>query len=535
MISLTVTLFILLYTAVFAAVTLLQARKRSWITTAIRLGTTLVSAFLAIPLAKSVSGSLTDVVRPMLDSALPQIANDWLVAVPAAEAGVLAFCGMLIAVLLYLPCFIIFRVIFGIATMICEREMPILSREEDKKLAISLPIAGAHALLITIVTLIPLCCLLTMGAHIIRTAEQSPSMQSVITTPFEGTDISLDSIATDVEKNPCTAVVHYTLGKPVFYLLTTDTLDKTTTHGESVRLNMERELCGIIATIGDAVDAGKAFSSEEFSQQDKEILFEAADTLFETKWVSLVATDTLAYAAERWQEGDDFLGIARPTMSDVIDPTFSCVLQLLASETPQTLSEDIHVILDVLCDLRLKGFLNAETVFYEDLIRSLGRDGFLTSLLARLDQNERMHLLVDEIRTMSVRLVGSMLGVDQLQSGQYDALMDDVASSLNDVLQKPAEERDEIIKQAINQNFDTHGFNVPEDVALEVSDKVINELGADGEITKAELIDFLSNYASKNDASSTENGNGNATEDVTLPDDLLDDILGGLTDETQVP
>ena len=224
-------------------------------------------------------------------------------------------------------------------------------------------------------------------------------------------------------------------------------------------------------------------------------------------------------------------------MSDVIDPTFSCVLQLLASETPQTLSEDIHVILDVLCDLRLKGFLNAETVFYEDLIRSLGRDGFLTSLLARLDQNERMHLLVDEIRTMSVRLVGRMLGVDQLQNGQYDALMDDVASSLNDVLQKPAEERDEIIKQAINQNFDTHGFNVPEDVALEVSDKVINELGADGEITKEELIDFLSNYASKNDASSTENGNGNgnATEDVTLPDDLLDDILGGLTDESQVP
>ena len=560
-----VTLCILLYTAAIAAITLLQARNKSWIMTAIRLGETFVAALLAIPLAKSLSGTMTDLAMPLVDNLVPDDWQGFLTAVPALEEGVRVFCGMLIAVLLYLPIFAVIRLLLGIAGMICEREIPVLAREEDKKLAISLPVAGAHALLMAIVTLIPLCSFIMMGSHLIGTIEKSPALESAIASS-ENAAHTLDTVertAGNLEKNPCVVAVHYTLGKPVYTLLTTDRLNKTATHGENVRMNMERELSGLIHTAGSVIEAKNAFASENFSEKDKKQLFEAADDLFASKWVGYVATDSLVALSKSWKEGDTFLGIARPTMAEVIDPTFVCLLEVLSTETPETLSEDIHVILDVLSDLRLRGFLDSDTIFYDDLIRSLGQDGFLSTLLTKLDQNERMHLLVDELKTMNVRLVGSMLGIEHLQSGQYDALMGDVATSLNDVLQKPAEERNEIIKQTINQNFDTHGFHVPEDVALEVSDKIINELGADGEITKDELTAFLSSYASKSDESDSpdeENPNGNGsmgdnvqeeTENVTLPDDLpngwqdnlpeslpdglLEDILGGLTGEPQTP
>lgn len=539
-----VTLCILLYTASVATVTLLQARNRSWITTTARLAATLISAFLAIPLTKVFSNPLSELALPLLDKILPDKFQDFLTAVPALGEGVQVFCGMLIAVLLYLPAFIIIRVTFGIAIMVLERELPIFSREGDKKLAITLPVAGAHALLMAIVTLIPLCGLIMMGSHVIGTVEETPSLQNML---ISSDDMSfpidaIESNANDLEKSPCVVTVHFTLGKPIFYLLTTDTLDKTATHGETVNLNMERELCRLIRTAGEAVDAANTFASEKFSEADKAQLFEAADALFESKWVGYVTTDALVALSTSWKDGDTFMGFQRPTMAEVIDPTFVCVLDVLSIETPKTLSEDIHIILDVLGDLRIKGFLDSDTIYYEDLIRALGQDGFLSALLAKLDQNERMHLLVDELKTMNVRLVGSMLGIDQLQTGQYDALLGDVAGSLNDVLQMPDEERNEVIKQTINQNFDTHGFHVPEDVALEVSDKIITELGADGEITKEELTEFLSNYASKSDIeidsgnanqsgnNSTGNGNG-TTEDTTLPDGLTESLPDNLPDE----
>ena len=562
-ISLTVTLCILLYTAAIAAITLLQARNRSWIMAAVRLGETFVAALIAIPIAKSLSGTMTDIALPLINDALPSDWQNFLTVVPSLEAGVQVFVGMLIAVLLYLPAFIIIRVIFGIAGMICEREMPVLAREEDKKIAISLPVAGAHALLMAIVTLIPLCGLIMMGAHVVGTVEESPALHSSLVSPEESSSplVTVEKIANDLEKNPCVLAVHYTLGKPVYTLLTTETTDKAATHGEAIRINMERELCGLIRTAEDVLDAKDTFASAGFTEADKVHMFTAADSLFASKWVGYVATDALVSLSSSWLEGDTFLGMARPTMAEAIDPTFVCLLEVLSIETPQTLSEDIHVLLDVLGDLRIKGFLNSDTIFYEDLIRSLGQDGFLSTLLAELDQNERMHLLVEELRTMNVRLVGSMLGAELLESGEYDALMGDVATSLNDVLQKPAEERNEIIKQAINQNFDAHGFHVPEDVALEVSDKIISELGSDGEITKDELTAFLSQYASKSDVIDTPSGgnaNGNGsmgdgeqeeTGSVTLPDelpgelpdnlpdgweesipeDIIDDILGGLT------
>jgi len=581
-ISVYVTLFILLYTAAIAAITLTQAHNKSWITAAVRLAATLVSAFLAIPLAKALSGPIGDLVTPLFDKLLPEKFQDLLAAVPALEEGIEVFCSMLVAVLLYLPAFLVFRVTFGITIMVLERELPIFSREGDKKIAISLSVAGVHALLMAIVTLIPLCGFIMMGSHLIGTVEETPALQAMLTSS-EDSSLPIEAIesnANDLERNPCVITVHYTLGKPIFYLLTTDTLDKTATHGETVNLNMERELCGLIRTAGEAVDAANTFGAETFSEADKTQLFEAADALFESKWVSYVTTDALVALSTSWKNGESFMGVTRPTMAEVIDPTFVCLLDVLSIETSQTLSEDIHIILDVLGDLRLKGFLDSDTIFYEDLIRSLGQDGFLTTLRAKLDQNERMHLLVDELKTMNVRLVGSMLGVENLQSGQYDALLDDVAGSLNDVLEMPAEERNEIIKQTINQNFDAHGYHVPEDVALEVSDKIITELGADGEITKEELTEFLSNYASKSDVeidsgdsnqngnSSTDNNGGNGSaEDVTLPEslpdewveslpdelpdelpngwadslpesipeDIIDDILGGLTGETQAP
>ena len=92
-------------------------------------------------------------------------------------------------------------------------------------------------------------------------------------------------------------------------------------------------------------------------------------------------------------------------------------------------------------------------------------------------------------------------------------MMGNVADSLNNVLDMPEEERNSIITQSIKNNFSEKGFDVPDDVALEMSNQLINDLGADGEITADELTDYMVNHA--------EEG-FDIMGDVEIPEELPD-------------
>jgi hypothetical protein len=104
-------------------------------------------------------------------------------------------------------------------------------------------------------------------------------------------------------------------------------------------------------------------------------------------------------------------------------------------------------------------------------------------------------VLVTELKSMSVRLVTNMLGTEALQNGEYSEMMGNVAGTLTDALDMPKEERDAIIVDKLQNEFAAQGYDVPADVAIGMSDQLMAELGADGEITEEELTDYLVNHA----------------------------------------
>ena len=129
------------------------------------------------------------------------------------------------------------------------------------------------------------------------------------------------------------------------------------------------------------------------------------------------------------------------------------------------------------------------------MVQSMGQSGLLTEMLGKLEESERLHTLASELKALSIRLVSNMLGVDKLQSGEYAEMMDDVASTLTDALSMSEDERDALILDSIKNSFSGQGFDVPDEVALKMSHQMIDELGADGEITESELTDYLLNHA----------------------------------------
>ena len=81
-------------------------------------------------------------------------------------------------------------------------------------------------------------------------------------------------------------------------------------------------------------------------------------------------------------------------------------------------------------------------------------------------------------------------------------------------------ERDEYVQEAIQTAFVDYGVDVPEDVAVTFSHKLIKDLGSDGEITETELNDYLDSYVVVTDE---------PTDSKKPTGDSSDgDLLGGL-------
>jgi hypothetical protein len=513
--SLIITIVIAVYALVMAIIYLTAATKRSWIMSVIRLIITVVSAVAAMPLTKALAELGSETVYEFLLPRLGDKMGGFLTAVPVGAEGMRVVAALLVSPALFLAVFLILRWLLSVIVWIVEKCTPKLRRRTKRFL--SVPLGALNGFLIAGVTLIPLCGYLMFGAHLLNTFVDSGMTDTTLVRenvlkPFKLTEDELEKVADRIEKQPLLSVLYQTVGKPVYEELTIAELDASATHGQTVEINLNRELSGLLVTAACALDVSESFDKEEYTPADKELLFTTADSFFKSEWIRLLAADTLVAMSDTWLENQAFAGMDRPALDESLNPTLNRLLEVLASETPDTLEEDIHIILDIVGDLLIHDLLEEEAD-YTAMVQRMGQSGLLSDMLAKLEQNQRMHALAAELKALSIRLVSNMLGAELLKGGEYTEMMGNVADSLNNVLDMPEEERNSIITQSIKNNFSEKGFDVPDDVALEMSNQLINDLGADGEITADELTDYMVNHA--------EEG-FDIMGDVEIPEELPD-------------
>ena len=507
-VSLIVTLAAAVYAVILGLIYMLKARKRSWVMSIVRLCVTVGCAIAAIFLTRMLAEMAADTVYELLRPYMGDEIVAFLDGVPVGAEGMRVLAALLVSPLLYLLVFLVLRWCVSLVVWIVEKCVPFLRRRSLR--GVSMPLGALNGVLVAVVTLVPLCGYLMLCAHLMGTAVDSGILESSLVRENlpSVTEEEVVELADAVENHPVASGIYGTVGRPIFTALTTAPLDTTDTHGVVVELELERELCGILVMAAHGVDVMESFEKETYTAADKELLFVTADSLFASDWIRILAADTLAAMSNSWLENKDFAGIDRPALDASLNPTLNRLLEVLAAETPDTLEEDIHDILDVVGDLKVNGLL-AQTSDYTALVQKLGESGLLAEMLDTLEQNQRLRILADELKALSVRLVSNMLGVDKLQSGEYMEMMGNVASSLTDALTMSDEERDAWLKESIQTNFAGQGYDVPDDVALKMSQQMMDELGADGEITADELTDYMVEHA----------GEGfDAAGDVEIPD-----------------
>jgi hypothetical protein len=487
----------------------------------VRIGITVASAIAAIPLTKLLAELLSDTVYGLI---LPRLGSEleaFLTAVPVGAEGMRVIAALIVAPILYLLVFLLLRWVISVIMRIVEKCVPVLKKRSLR--GVSMPLGALNGILIAAVTLIPLCGYMVFASHLVGTfvdtgMTDTALVQENVLEPFGLTEDDLSDLAEGLEGHPVVAGIHNTIGKPVYTTLTTDELDASETHGQAVEMNLERELSGLLVTASHAMEVVESMERESYTPADKDLLFATADSFFESEWIRLLAADTLVAMSETWLENKPFAGIERPALDAALNPTVNRLLEILAAETPDTLEEDIHVILDVTGDLLVNDLLK-KNADYTAMVQRMGQSGLLTDMLAKLEESDRLQALAVELKALAIRLVSNMLGVDKLQSGEYAEMMGDVAGTLTDALDMSEAERDALILDTVKNNFANQGFDVPDEMVLNMSHEMIDQLGADGEITEAELTDYLVNHADRG---------FDIMGDVDLPDTLPDGLPDGL-------
>ena len=484
------TLAAVLYAAVMGLIYAWKARKKSWVMTTVRIGVTIFSAVVSIPLTKLLAELTADMAYHILRPYMGDGVVAFLDRVPVGAEGMRALAALLVSPALYLLTFFVLHGLLSLAAWIVEKCVPALRRRKLR--SVSMPLGALNGVLIVVVTLVPLCGYLMFGAGLLGTASDAGMLDSILTqdTLPNVNEDSVNDLIWSVEENPVVVGVYGTVGRPIFLALTSTELDTSDTHGTMVEMNLERELNGLLVSVSHAMEVVESFQKEDYTVEDKELLYATADSLFASEWIRMLATDTLVALSESWLQDRPFVGMERPEMDETMEPIVNCLLEVLATETPETLEADIHVLLDMVGDLKVNHLLDTDAD-YTALVQQLGESGLLTDMLSKLENSGRLRSLADELKSLSVRLVSNMLGVEKLKSGEYLEMMGNVASSLTDALAMSEEEQDAWLLESIQTNFAGQGYDIPDNVAVKISRQMMEDLGADGDITAEELTDYL--------------------------------------------
>ncbi len=489
------TLFAFVYILIWGLIYMLGARKRSWIMAVVRLGITLVSTIISIIVSKKLALVVVELLGSSLFSGSEGI-SDLFEKVPAGAAGLELIVSLLLAPILFIIVFLVIRWLISMVMWIVEKCVPVL--KERSELYLTMPLGALNGILIGMLTLVPLCGYIAFGAELLYTVDETDMLETKLgrelLSDLDMEEDELTDLADELSGQPLVKIVHGTVGKPVFKGLTTARLKSAVLRDVSVKINLEKEFCGLLGLVGDVADVLDSFEKEDYAERDKEAMDRLADSMFESEWVALIMNDTLVAMSESWLDNESFMGLDRPSLDQALNPTINCVLGILIEEEPDTLEKDVRIILDVMGDLMINNIL-LDNMDYNTLVQRLGKDDLLTDLLAKLDASPRLHALSVELKSLSIRLVTNMLGTELLENGEYDDMIEDVADSLTDVLDLPAKERDAVLIESIQTNFKKEGYDVPENVALEMSNKMLDELGTDGVITSDELKEYMLNHA----------------------------------------
>lgn len=527
---LTAVLFLLL--AGIVVLNVFHGRKRGMIRTGIAIGVLLISALIAVLVSRVLSSSVSKTIVEALQG-MPEmqtILND----LPSLASVIAAAASMLMAVTIFFLIYYVLRGILNLIVIIVLRTTSLLKKEkpEGTDQLVGTLLGGLLGVLIFCVFSMPMIGYLTladdaMGALLQNGGDEVNDFVKQKTNDEVDLYQIHDELLHPLAKSPMVVATGVVTNPVLFSPLTVYQVD-----GE--RVTMRREVPAFCRVAGGVMAVGSTLQdTTEINDRQLQIMDTLADDFGDSAILCRVGSEFLCGASSSWLNGETFMGVAKPSVDEMLDPTLQAALEIFKTSDAENIEGDLRTVLHVLASLARSQVLEQMDQF-DVLLQTLGESGVVEEVMRELGSNERMAPLVTEISNLGIRALASVLGIPADASAQYQELMNELANAISEVSALPEEERAAALADRVTEKMEAYGVDVPEDIANTVSEAMLEDF-AEGEITSERVQEFFKVYAASSSIEEyVSDQTGMQTGDDTYVLSLADRMDGMKVDENGI-
>ncbi len=289
-----------------------------------------------------------------------------------------------------------------------------------------------------------------------------------------------------------------------------------------VYVSLNREVGAISHFMGCAIELTQT-DFKEYDESDMAVFDKLSETFEKSQTLPAILSEIVYDATDAWLEGEAYMGVYADTIrfdeQGMFDPFIDKSIEILHADTApgriDALSADIHTVFDLFEVLIKHGvFANAEV--HDDLLYNLARDGTVGELIAVLEQNESMKVLVPEITAIGVNAIGSALGGG---GEEFNHVMETVATELNDVKQMGTREEQKVyVSDMLHTELSAEGLIVEDAIIEKYAELMVDDLIAskgDEDLTSDDVMLFFAENSWRLEED---------IPDAEIPDEIPDDF-----------
>ncbi len=234
--------------------------------------------------------------------------------------------------------------------------------------------------------------------------------------------------------------------------------------------------------------------AQNWTQKQVDHIEALCDTFNQSDLLPSLTLSLLHSANDNWNQGKLFLGIMKPNVGEVLQPTFELVLNAVANGTEADLKHSLTTISDVMQVMYENGgfaaFASDDTT--KAMLDVLAKDTVREQLMASLQADHNLRICIPEMFRLSVRVAEKDLGLET------DEIITDVATAINAVKEaETVEARKEALVGELQQVSDTHNLEVPEVALQYVSDFLIEQFDDFSQVETEDINEWLESYATE--------------------------------------
>ena len=256
---------------------------------------------------------------------------------------------------------------------------------------------------------------------------------------------------------------------------------------------------------------------DDYTDKQAGVLNSIATSFEKSELLSTIMGEVVYYSTESWMADEDFVGIGRPNMGEMLDPMFVTLLEILHSDAKNipALKADIQTTASLVGILaKYNAFANLDDT--DAFVTKLGADGMVKELIATLGANQSMKVLIPEITNVGMRAIAKSLKLPANSEEVYNNFTSDIADALNETKHLEGEARVEALTDKVLAAFDTAGVPIEREILDAYSASLIADLGSAEEVTADDVSAFFTIYASTVASDSANSGTEPTSATVAL-------------------